>query len=203
MPSLADARAVLTEERCSACLLDPAGRIVAVNRRWDEFAAANGGAPACLGEAVLGRPYAGFAEGEAPRAIVDDLLRQALSGTAAFAEVECNSPDRHRLLRSHFIPVGEAGAAGVTGVLAIHVTLREHAAGAVYVPAPVDALRHRHADGSYRLCLSCLRTHRPADGAWDFVPEYLAERPAPLRWVICPPCALRPGMAVAPRSDRS
>lgn len=192
MPSLDDAREVLAEERCSGCLLDAAGRIVAVNGTWDGFAAANGGAPACLGVAVRGRDYRDFADGEAARALVDGLVGRALAGAAAFAEVECNSPGVHRLLRSQFIPVG--GGEGVVGVLVIHAVLREFAAGAVHPPAPADGAVHRHVDGLFRLCLSCLRAHRPGDGTWDFVPEYVAQRPAPLRWVICPPCAMRPGM---------
>lgn len=81
------------------CVIDEAGTIIAVNRAWAAFAAANAGGPASGG---VGSSYlaggAGAAPGAAPASDFASRLRALLAGQGAGFELEyaCHSPSEQR-----------------------------------------------------------------------------------------------------------
>lgn len=193
--ALCSALEALAVERASACLLDVAGRFLAVNRAWDRFADENGGGAPCRGDRLFGTAYAAHVRGEAVRSEVERALARSLAGEPLAVEAECSSPSERRLLRTQHIPV-RRGDERVVGVMLVHATVRDGVlAGAAPHLAPEDAI-YRRVDGLVLMCCSCRRVHRVGSvGGWDFVPAFLHRPPSTVSHGCCEPCAQQFGAA--------
>jgi PAS domain S-box-containing protein len=110
------------------CVLDSAGKIVAVNQQWRDFAAGNGwvAADAGMGMNYLAVCDASVGEGAAEaRALAQDL-RHLLAGETknVVAEYACHSPSRRRWFTLHAVPLrGESPGKAV--VVHMNVTAQK------------------------------------------------------------------------------
>jgi hypothetical protein len=197
---LSSALEALAAERASSCLLDAAGRFVAVNAAWDRFAHENGGGTGCLGARLVGTAYASHVDGAAPRAKLEEELARSLGGASFGVDSECNSPDTLRLLRTHHVPVRGTDDDAVVGVMLVHAVVHEAPMGAARPILPPDEARYRRGDGLVLMCSCCRRVHRAGSvGLWEFVPAYLESPPVPVTHGFCAPCFLQFGAGSDPR----
>ena len=166
--ALARVREALAEERASACALGADGEILLVNPAWDAFARANGGAPECLGERVVGRRYLAFVDGPL-RDCLEALWVRALAGRATVLLSDCSAPDELRLVSTHVLPVRAGPARGV------------------FLHARRPAAGHRAGRERVVACSACRRVRRD-DGAWEDRPECIDPWPEGVHG-FCPTCA--------------
>lgn len=178
--------AALAAERHPACLLGEGGEILFVNAAWDRFARENGGAPACLGEHLVGKTYFNYVDGARPRAFYEGVWMRVLGGREIAVESECNSASTLRRLRTTFGPVQLGPHRAVT---VLHRVLRQREVGPL-APAPADLARWAGPDGRLVACTSCRCLRRVDQQGWDFVPAVI-EASAPATHVFCPDCASR------------
>jgi hypothetical protein len=190
------ARLTLAAERSPACLLDERMRVDGVNAAWDAFAVANGGAECCTGPAIVGSTYAKHVEGAGPRSLVERDLARALAGKVTSVDSECNTPDRLRRLRTHYLPVRSVEDGPVTGVLVVHSTVHEAPMEGARPATPPSEAAHRGGDGLIAMCSCCRRVLRPqAPGDWEYVPAYVARLPARVTHVVCTACTVLYGIS--------
>jgi len=185
---------VLDEESGSACLLDPGGSILWVNRAWDRFAAANDGAPQALGASVVGTPFLDHIAGSEVQTYCAAALAHAkrlvdpppLGGVVLVGE--CNSDRLARLMTSRFTPVFTPSGE-LAGLSAVYTMLREAPISESYPPVARDAGRYRAANGLIRQCSCCRRVRDPGEpNAWDLVPALVVSRHPDVSHGICPVC---------------
>ena len=192
--TLAAAFEALAAEAWPACLLDERLRIAGVNGAWNAFALANGG-EGCLGPALHGTAYLRHVEGVEPRTRVSLELARAMEGDRVSSDSECNTPDRVRLLRTNYVPVRATGAGAVCGVLVVHTTVVEFAAGATQPHGEPSEAAHRGGTGQVIMCSCCRRVRRALPPrTWEYVPAYLAEPPSQVSHGFCPTCAVQYGL---------
>lgn len=149
--ALAAARAVLALEVGSACLLDTDLRILEVNAAWNAFATANAGAR-CLDTALRGTRYVDHVDGAALRAKVAGDLALALRGETVNVDSECNSPDRFRHLRTHYLPVRAGNRPTPIGLLVVHSVIREAHIAELHDPHPPSEATFRGPHGLMTMC---------------------------------------------------
>jgi signal transduction histidine kinase len=123
-------QAVLDALPAQVAVLDRQGRIIAVNRAWRRFAAANGGS-ADLG-AGTGLDYvaacrsASGEEADQGRAVADGIIAVIEHRLESFSlEYPCHAPDRERWFLASVTPLGDA----LSGAVVCHfdVTARKQA----------------------------------------------------------------------------
>lgn len=190
--ALASVIGTLAAEKSPACLLDTQGVFLFVNEAWDRHAAANGGAPGCLGSSLIGTPWLGHIRGETVRRLHATLLDQALRWRGPHARPvvqvgEVNTPTVAALVSSRFEPVLQG--AEPLAVRIVHATLRERPVSEVYdlVERPPEA--YRDAGGAIVQCSCCRRVRDPSQAErWDFVPALVAE-PLETAQEVCELCA--------------
>jgi hypothetical protein len=185
---MARARQALAHERESACILSPEGVYLFCNEAWDAFAERNGGAPGCLGAAVVGRPWQDFVSGEPVRSVLARVLDAAMRGAPRTVPGQCNSPTLGREMASTYQAI-RTQEGEVLAVAVVHAIVRE---------VPIELLHHPHdpehtlyfdRGGLLHMCCSCRRVQQVADHArWDFVPGYVAAMPASASHTYCRTC---------------
>ena len=184
---------VLDGEAGSACLLDPVGVILWVNRAWDRFAQENGGAPGALGASVVGSPFldhicAGEVRSQHAAALARarSLIAPAPVGGVVLVG-ECNSDRVARLMASRFEPL-RAQDGTLLGISAVYTFLREGPIGESYPPVERDPEGYRGRGGLIRQCACCRRVRDPIANAWDLVPSLVSSPRPDVSHGICPLC---------------
>jgi C4-dicarboxylate-specific signal transduction histidine kinase len=114
-------QAVLDALPAQVAVLDPQGRIVAVNQAWRRFAAENGGPPEL--QAGLGLDYlaacrdATGEDAEEAQAVAEGVAAVLGRRAEAFSlEYPCHAPDRERWFSVNVTPLGEA----MEGAVVVH-----------------------------------------------------------------------------------
>ena len=163
------------------CLLDSALRIVYCNPAWDRFAADNEGR-ACSTSSVMGTPMLDSIPEALARFFRTAFALVRESGEPFEFDYECSSALVFRMFRMRILPIAGAGEFMVVHSLRVE---RPHDRPAV---EPDDA-RFRGQNGLIVICCHCCRTRRAAEPQlWDWVPDYVASRPAPVSAGICSAC---------------
>ncbi len=165
-----------------------------VNEAWDRFAEENGGAPACLGDALLGTRWLDHIAGEEVRATHAALLARALSPSSgargAIVQVgECNTAITSALVSTRLQPVLLHGIEP-TGVAIVHETVRARPIEEVYDPVARGVESYRDGEGRLTQCSCCRRLRDPVEGgSWDLVREVVQAPPTPVVHGLCELCA--------------
>jgi hypothetical protein len=185
---VARAREALARERASACLLSPEGVYLFCNEAWDAFAERNGGAPSCLGSAVVGRTWREFVSGDPVLAVLARVLDAAMRGAPRTVPGQCNSPTLGREMASTYQAV-RTDQGEVVAVAVVHAIVREVPIELLHRPHDPEHTRYFDRAGILHMCCSCRRVQQVADRArWDFVPGYVAAMPASASHTYCRTC---------------
>lgn len=183
--------AVLSEaafdaEPAPSCILDPEGLIVAVNRSWDQFAIANGGAAGICGEHIVGTRWLRWIEGGEPRKLATEALARALHECTEAMVVGarppsrcyrayCDAPTLHRLVEARFATLDDGPQP--CQVLVTYSTILERRRGEELDHYALDSLRD--AEGFLHQCSGCRRVLDPRTGRYlslGGVIEHVPER---------------------------
>jgi hypothetical protein len=176
-------RETLESSTANVCGLWPDLRIAYVNPAWVAFGLANGaratGASAALDTNIL--------------SVVPGALRAHYEGMFARAQqtnapvehdYECSSPTVRRAFRMAIHPC-------VSGALVVVHSLTRETPHLERASPPLDEL-YRDARGLIIQCSNCRRVRRNlepiAPDSWDWVPEYVARRPARTSHGLCELC---------------
>lgn len=117
-------RATIDALAAGLCVIDEEGRIVAVNRAWREFAAANGGHPARVSRSnYLAVCDAASASSEIARAAGEGIRAVLRSELGEFGlEYPCHSPEQQRWFAMR---ATRRSLAGRTGAVIVHTDVTE------------------------------------------------------------------------------
>jgi PAS fold len=189
--ALASAIRTLAAEASPACLLDTRGTVVFVNEAWDRHAAANGGAPRCLGASLIGTSWLDHIAGDEVKEhharLLERALRPAARPPAVVHVAESNTPTTAALVSTRLAPVLDRGEPLAVSV--VHSVVRERPIAEVYEVVHGSAEDYRGAGGELAQCSCCRRVRDPADASrWDLVPELLTSPPRATH-VLCELCA--------------
>jgi hypothetical protein len=182
----------LAAEKSPACLLDTQGTFLFVNDAWDRHALQNGGAPGCLGAALIGTSWLTHIRGEEVQRFHAALFERALRSRSprprpVIQVGESNTPTTAALVSSRLELIQQGDEPFAVSV--VHTTIRERPVAEVYelVEGPPDA--YRQPGGKIVQCSCCRRVRHPSDGGrWDFVPSLLAA-PLVATQTVCELCA--------------
>lgn len=177
----------LESEPSSAYVLDREGRIIQVNSAWDRLAGEAGGPTS---SEVLRTRWIDHIRGEEPRAFYADLLARLMRGGAGERHCcACNTPSRYRVFSDRFDPIRGPDWTAIA-VVVVTSEIENHLVEERYVVAPPDLARHLQPSGVLLECSGCRRVHvaGTTPRVWEFVPEYVKERPAEVSHGICELC---------------
>jgi len=158
-------------------------RLAYANRHWYGFAADNGGEPAISTRWPVGASVAD---------VVPEVLRWRRRARIEMClardvlvehDVECSSPDTHRVFHETMYPVGHGA-----GVLVVNSLLVEgpHEPGAG--PGRPSRAAYRQQNGMIVQCAACRCVRRRGREVWDWVPAWVAVPPTPITHGMCPRC---------------
>lgn len=154
-----------------------------LNPAWFAFARDNGG-PGIVDEWGLGAHVLDAISGPA-RLLYEREYRRCLeSGTTWQQDYECSTPERYRTFHMDVFPLRDG-----EGLLVVNSPVVDRPHGESREPAPPDEGLYTDADGLIVQCSFCRRVRR-ADGSeqWDWVPEWVADRPETITGGLCLPC---------------
>lgn len=179
---------VLNQQPESVVGLSADDRIIYVNDRWDDFAAANDGQPGIGAHWDLGAHYLG-AIPEVVQPFYRDLLARARRAGDALHpvthEYECSTPSQYRRFNMLVYAVSDGSCVLIVNSLAIERTFADgerpaHAA---------DDSCYRDADGLIHQCSHCRRVRAAASAVeWHWVPGWVARSPAGTSHDLCGLC---------------
>lgn len=163
-------------------VLDSGLRIIFCNQAWDDFALQNEGEN-LIRSAVLGQPI--LPAIVLPlRDFFEAVFQHARKSRKPFElEYECSSPEFYRVFHMRILPMRTRDQLLVSHALAVE---RPHG---LERPAQSAELAHyMDAHGLLHMCSHCRRTRHNGGTAWDWVPSYLNDAPAPVSHGLCPAC---------------
>ena len=169
----------LDRDESTNVAIDPAGTILWVNRAWERFATANGGADV-LRRFGLGGSYLGAISPSLQGFYASAFSNALASGEPLELDYECSSAETFRRFHMRGLPIGQEG------LLLEHSLVVEHPHDRA-VLEPIDAL-YASPDGVVVQCSNCRRVRRTTGLAWDWVPAWVRSFPPRTSHGLCDSC---------------
>jgi len=165
----------------ACCVLDSSLQFLYCNCAWDDFARANGGTRAAMGEALLHKRLLTYIPDilKSFYAHQFNILRQR--GTVWYHRYECPSPREFAVYELQALLMHDQNE-----ILICHsqIVRRPHTR-----PAVEPRGSTRNGGRPVSMCCHCRRTFRDdGSGAWDWIPAYVQNPPANYIACLCQPC---------------
>ena len=161
------------------CFVDDTSRIVHCNHAWDR-AARDNGVEQAVGVRLRGTSLLDYIPGVLQYHYSKLLERAREKRTIVFTDYECNTPDLFRSFNLSIVPVPESPLLAL-----VHTLLKKSV-----IPYPVcSPATHEYGfESSVTMCAQCRRSKRLRDNIWEWVPDFVRNRPPRVTHGICDNC---------------
>jgi hypothetical protein len=164
------------------CILDQSLQFLYCNQAWDDFCLQNGGSASTYGEHLLGHYLGEFLPDVLSKFYISHLLHVMRNGGPWHHCYYCSSPSEFRIYQLDALELQDARELLISHSVIYASPHAEH------VVTPIVSV-HYTAEGTVKMCCHCRKTARLDNSGWDWIPAFVAERPARCEVCLCSECS--------------